>query len=300
MTTNERDNVTVAIEGLIDDLIRLLKEEHGGLEKRGYGRQNISDFFVNKLIKLPSNIVLPIDQVEYRVLYDHYESLLLQNFITLIERALEEKNSIFVTFSFRTMQEMGINLMDALFAPDLVPEDKKYIKLFAILMDFAAMPDPRHNKYFKQLFKAEGAQLLLRDKQLFENLINFRDEEKKVLLDREIRKARKRFNSLLADKLQDIEPLPILRKQNVIQVRSWWSHLLHGNPFLIQDTFKPEKKWRLNFRIYAMILTSGLNAANRLALHLDDQSLSEKTRQLNNRMDNLWPKVSALWKQRMI
>ncbi|GEM_PF-4329834 len=296
--TSFQKEVIDEAETLTKDLLLYLHTEQQILEQRGYSQQQGSDLRQGQ-VRLSSGLMVPISSIEHRILYDHHESAVLQTLIVLLDNAHSSKENKFVPFSYRTILDIGIKLIDALFAPDIPQQSKKYIKLFSWLTDYASIPGKQFN-YFQKLFQEEHAKLSPEDRMFFEKILEHSRKREHESLFRTIKKARTRLGVLIQNKSQGCIRLRFLTGIRFDQQYSAWSHLLHGNSLLIKEVFYPSMNEREQFRTYNLVLAAGLNAATRVAIYLDDSNILSVVQGLTQRYDALWLKFVKLWKQKII
>lgn len=153
----KKTDITGQIEELIARLLDFLGREVKELENRGYGNQSKIDTSAG-LFRV-KGVLIPRGAIEYKIIYDHYEIILLQKFILLVRKTLETKDSPLIPFTLRTIWEMGVKIVDVLFASDVATKKRQHIKLLTTLTDLASIKDPLFNKFFHKLFKNKGKKL---------------------------------------------------------------------------------------------------------------------------------------------
>ena len=286
------ENILEEIENYIERMINCLKCGVSVLERRGYGNQKINDF--NSGYIQMSGIFIPLKSIDYRILYDHYEIILLKSFINLIENTLKYQKSPLISFTFRTIQEIGIMKLDVFFANEVSQDEKDRIKLFALLTDFIAMDGPEFNEQFSKLYTHENHRLSSSEQQVFNNIISTQDQ---VVEKRLIKKARTNLGNTFENFHKKITPHPFLTKDHLKILGSWWSHLLHGNPFLINNAFDPKASWRDEYRFYAVALISCLSATRRIVNYSKDPSLISNSNSIDSEFNLQWNKLIVSWKE---
>lgn len=299
-SSEEKNGIVKQVEDLINDLVSTLEYGITELSNRGWGNQRKSDTKAG-LIRV-HGILVPKGFIEYRIFYDHYEILLLQEFTNLARKTLENKKSPIVEFTFRTIWEMGVKLTDVLFAKDLPVESKNYIKLLATLTDLASINQAPWNNYFNKLFEKEKTKLNERHMSLFSEISKQISEGStgSPTLEENLKKARINLSNEVEETHKMVQQLPIINLIKAKELYSWLSHTLHGNPFLIKSVLNPRLEKQSTYRLFAFLLTSCLNALTRVSDSLGNPTLTKSVKELNSKTDLIWPEFKRYWRESSI
>lgn len=282
-----QDKILEKVIDFIKEIIEILQNQYKLLKQRGYGTQEFNDL-KQEQFRLPSGVIVPSKSIEYYILFDHYELLVVQSLIRLQKNIFNKRDSPFIAFSLRTLLDIGINRINVLFADEITRCEKKHLKLLASLIDFVSTDDPLFKEYFIKLFEAEKSNLLQKERQLFQDILSLMKSKNDIELMERVIKARRKLSDVETKILAKIEPLAILNKANTRLFRSWQSHMLHGNPFLIQNVFEAHNKERGKLKAFAILMITGLNSINRLANYLNDPKISLEVKYKNREIETLW------------
>jgi len=281
-------NILEQIEIYIKDIIGILEKQYALLEQQGYGKQALRDL-MQRQIRLPSGIIMPLEAVEYNILYDHYDVIIVKTLILLQKNIFSHRDCPFITFSLRTLLEIGINFINILFADEITQTDKKHVKLLSTLIDFVSADKPPFREYFIKLFDAEKTKLTEEEIQIFQDILTLMKSKNDIELREKVIQARRMLSGVKNSLNANIEPLLVLDKENVRSFYSWQSHMLHGNPLLIQGVFDTQAKEINKNTIYTISITTGLNAIKRLATYLNNSNITIEVQNKNKEIDTLWP-----------
>ena len=235
------DKILEQVENFIKETIEILEKQYKLLKQRGYGTQTLDDLKKGQF-RLPSGIIVPSKSIEYYILYDHYELPIVQSLIQLQQSIFNERDSPFIAFSLRTLLDIGVNCINVLFADEIKQHDKKHVKLLASLIDCVSTGDPLFRDHFIKLFETEKLNLEKKEQQLFQDILTLIKSKNNIELIEKVIQARRMLSNIEKTILPKIKPLPFLDKINIRSFNSWQSHMLHGNPFLIENVFATHNK----------------------------------------------------------
>lgn len=282
------NNILKQIEICIVDIIAILEKQKILLEQQGYGKQALRDL-KQRQIRLPSGIIMPLESIEYNILYDHYDLVIVKTLILLQKNIFKHRDCPFIAFSLRTLLEIGINFINILFVDEITQSEKKHVKLLSSLIDYVSTGVPLFRKYFIKLFAAEKSKLTREEKQIFQDILILMKSKNTTELREKIIQARRMLSRVKNSLNVNIKPLLILDKVNVNSFYSWQSHMLHGNPLLIQGVFDTLTKEINKNTIYTILIATGLNAINRLATYLNNPDITVAVQNKNKEIEVLWP-----------
>jgi uncharacterized protein (UPF0297 family) len=274
------------VETFIKETIEILEKQYKHLEQKGYGTQNLYDLTQGQ-IRLSTGIVVPTKAIEYYIVYDHYESIIVQSFIQLLKNIFEERESSFVAFSLRTLIDVGVYRINILYANEITKQDKHHVKLLASLIDFVSTDGTLFRKYFTELFEAEKTHFNKKELKLLEDILSLIKSRNNIELTEKVIQARRLLSKVEKSILLKIKPLPFLK--NIRSIYSWQSHMLHGNPILLQNVFDTKNKERGKLKVLTILMITGLNALNQLASYLSDPIITTEVQNKNKEIETLWP-----------
>ncbi len=286
------------LDELILRIIALLKKQRSFLGKNRDNIQRVSD--IQQGLVYQKGIYLPLKSVEYRILFDGYEVAFLDVFISLHERIFSEgKDNIFTQFSLRTLFEMGFPRAQMLFSKSLSESEKNKYKLLLMLADYGSMGfnNKQHVAHFQKLYDYYGGLLTENQHKILKDLLNSiknGDRDKHINL---TQKARKLIESVQDSLFQKTPMLSIFGKRNIKAMFSGFSHILHGNIFLILDILSSKRPNQLKLRVYWFLLLTGINVVNQLANNIDNKPLNNEVLELNKDFVIIAEKVKNFWEQ---
>lgn len=275
-------------EELINRCVQLLEDGYQLLkEKENISEQNYNDIIKGMFRK--TDLYDSDSYMKCRILYEFYHIYFLETFIILFKNVSKAKDCycLLLPFTVRSLLEMGINLIDVLFSPSASSNDKSRVKLISLLPDLAVVDsDPNFHGAYKQLYDEENNNLGNDERNIFNEIYN--DLSKgQVPSEEKIKKARECRNRIVNNIMANIKSSPVL-KNNIKMLYSWFSHLLHGNVFLVKDVFDSPDDWRN--RLYVIMLIVGGNASFRLAEYLKDSKYLEEVLKLIDDINKFLPK----------
>ena len=267
----------------IHQLISILMDEYEVLkEGKWYNNQrkrNVKQGFY----QLESGILVPKNTMDYRILYEAYHIILLEEFILLLKEVIKYRKTPIVNFSLRSLWEISFIRIDVHFSKNVDGRKEKKCRLLNVLSNYAVM----NPWLFKKLFQSEKHILNKNEIDIVDNYLRLpisQQEQKKYNF---VRALRKRINSAYDNAHQQVISDSFLNKLNSTIIPSHLSHFLHGDPFSVKGLLEtPEEEQEK--RTFALTVKAGVNAVNRVGKFINDVKIMEKIRNINDDFDNIW------------
>jgi len=261
-------------ERIINDIIRVLNSQYKELEKSGYGEQRASDLEQGLVQK--NGIYIPLSSIDHRILFDGYETSLLETYIELYSNLFKKWDESFAQFALRTLAEIGIAKTQILFDENIDIKEKNKYKLLLWLADYASMSgeNPKYKITYDKLLKEYKNLLTEKEFIFYNNLINQLSSQTPLENYESLKKARSKINDFQSILYSKTKILPVFRKINIVSLFSSFSHILHGNVLLLRDILKLKRPDAQKMRIYWALLLTGINVINQIGAYLKDTNIN--------------------------
>lgn len=230
-------------------------------------------------------IIVPLQNVSHRYLYEYYDCSFLAAYISLFKKLLEERGGRLSEFAFRTILEMGVEESYILFDKNVVQEKKHALILCKTLVDYFSI-EMSMRKYFaewlKRLFEENRpylhSNLSLQEfnsiSRLYEAVSKPIDTQfTRVLLD--TRNLCNRLKNDLLNKQQQSGKFVL--SEGYRRMKSGEAHTLHGNVFLMPHRLEQQSDQNHLFRVYSYLTISGNDLLKRLSEHFGNPNYIQLT-----------------------
>ncbi|MBI5151860.1 MAG: hypothetical protein HZA34_04880 [Candidatus Pacebacteria bacterium] len=269
----EADKKIKAMIGALEDLMKLLPSA-----------KKVSRSLIESGFTEYKGVVVPLESVSHRYLFDYYETIFLQSFILLLSTMYTERESRLSEFPCRLLLEMGVEESFILFDQSVTPDERKKYILIKILADYSSIETSMQsifNKWFTKLLKDEQSFI---DQQ-------FKEKEKKLLnsLQGVINKSKEDEYTRL---LINVRQLCMKTKSSIVsshvkkghisittgfkRMKSGEAHTIHGNVFLLLNRLQQQSRDNHLFRLYMYVLFAGQETIMRLIEHISDPKVNKK------------------------
>lgn len=226
-------------------------------------------------------IIVPIEEVEHKFLFDYYEKTFLETITEFLEKMWEEKGSQTNIFAFRVLLEMSVEDSFLIFNNGVNKDDKELLLLLNLLSDYASFNTPLRQRFYSWFEK-----LFVEYENLLKNNLSPKDYK-------EIEKLR---HALLSGKLTPVMIKNIRRiisptkgkildkartaklfqtTDNYVGLSSGWSHALHGNVLLIKNSLADKSKLNHELRVYAHIFIAGISVLDQVVPYHANRELTD-------------------------
>lgn len=274
----------------INNCLSILEEIHKSISQKRGNFQSTEDFASGYMRK---EGILVDRKVGMRMfVLENYELFVLRGFIILLNKVFENTTDLFVQFSFRTLQEIGIKKIDVLFGSGISEENRKKFKLENTLSDWLELKENYED--FLIIFPQEKNLLGQPIIGLFEKAEKCLRLTGVVELSL-LKKIRHQLQRNAGGYIKGLEQFTFLRRSNLGYLEMAWSHLLHGNPFHIEAAMHLEEN-RFRNRSHAILFLLLVNTIHRTKNHIDDKILKGKVNSLLNQADSVWQNLVNEWK----
>ncbi len=250
-------------------------------------------------------IIVPIETISHKYLYDDYEVPFLGAFIALFRMLLEEDNAFSNELAFRTLLEMGTEDSYILFDQNVSTDEKKLYTTIALLADYSSIETSMKQLFvgwFNKLYKDNETFL---KRELSRRQIKILEEMRalinKEVLDEEaytqaIKQMRQLVGRVKTTILNTHEQKKLLvRNISFKRMKSGESHTLHGNVFLIYFRMKQQTLSNHLFRVYAYLTIVGNELLERLAKFHKNKNFEEKVSKYMERNSKFRDKFKLVW-----
>lgn len=247
-------------------------------------------------MKTASGVLLPKKYLDYKVLFQHYETELLRTYCILAEQIIRHSRIPIVEFSYRTLQEIGLTRADALLSASVSLENREKIKTLVVVIDLLTSTDSELYSFGERLLEDKKSLLTPSQLQTIEKLRRKKPDQDNT---GDIKEARQIINDAFAGVKGLIErPSFITAKSNLASLNSIWSHMLHGDIFAIQSVISEETtKAESHFdRSYAIVLITSANIIFRLISRF--QKYQTRGDELLQQIDEVWGQFQARFYKR--
>ena len=262
----------------------LLKQEEELLSERlPYGLQTGLDLKLG-LFRRKSGIYVPSKSAEPSILFESYEVLLIKAFRLLLSACAKNSNSQTISFTFRTIMELGLNRANAIFSTSISVDEKTKIKLLSVLSDYAFMNSTWGKDWFIKLYDSEKKIFSAKEKSQIEAMVGY----PKITQDGiyELRRY-------CASKISSANNLALKSGKTISQdslkaIYGAYSHMMHGNVFQIETALNPDNKTRAKIHLRLFTISAGFNFAQRVAEHLAEPKLTARITTLERELAPVW------------
>jgi hypothetical protein len=271
------DSVFHDAKTLIKDILIILNFQYKYLHNREY-KSDWQPGIVKK-----NNIYLPLSSINHRILFDGYETTLLEIYIELYKRLFEKWDETFAQFALRTLEELSFEKIQILFDKNIASNKKNKYKLLIWLADYASLSVTKENEVtYLKLLNDHKQHLTDGEYTFYSSLLAQMKNLQPVDRYKLIKNARKRINPLQQDLVASTKTLPFIREINILALSSSYSHILHGNVLLLKDILQLKREHAQQLRIYWFLLLTGVNVINRIGVYLDDAKLNKEITEINS------------------
>lgn len=250
-------------------------------------------------------IIVKLDDVAHKYLYEGYEDPFLRAYISLFEKIFSEKTATTNEFSFRALLEMGVEDSFILFDPRVDEKDKKLYTLLILLADYSSIETSMKGMFhdwFNKLFKNNEDFLkgTLSDKDL-QVILDLKHTINQTSINEDV------FTSLLKYSRQLINK----HKSNILnkyaqkkifeltktykRMKSGESHTLHGNVFLIAYRMGQQSVDNHLFRVHAYLTISGNALLTKLSEYHKNDKYTGKVNGYIKEYDLFKAKFTESW-----
>jgi len=263
--------------------------------KRG-AIQKLKDIQSGYMVK--NGIRVPFGK--HRFLYELYDLVVLRSYSDLFNQVFNNIDNVITAFSLRPLQEIGIIKIDILFGSELSGEEKKRFSLNDQLTDFISMSQDQYRQDFLKLYEEENQYLKAPEDSFFKEIYDMYSKGRFELDFKDLKKSRNNLNTVTNNLRQKITGSPFLedKSDRLKLLHSVWSHLLHGNPIMLEMILNNKISWRTKYWVEAMLWMTGLNVLWRLKPHIDDKDLLAEIDNLFTKRETIWNKLMEGWESR--
>lgn len=264
--------------------------------KSPYKKQLLSD--LRKGYAKVRGLYIPYKAISHRVLFEEYALVHFQGFIGFYKNLFSEIDSYFTEFAFRTLIEVGIEITHIIFSKDIKEEEKKRFILNILLTDFGilASRDIKFLAYLERLLTEEEVLLEDNEKKNFIEMIKSIKDKNLKTLDKSLEIAMKYSSDaqLILYKKTKTPDFIDINKINILH--SWFSHLIHGDIFLVDSIFKEYKNpYQHKLRTHYLLLYVGCDFLYYIQDSTDVDSLKDSINQIIKDFKNIEPNIKAFW-----
>lgn len=219
---------------------------------------------------LHKGIVLPIEEVEHKFLFNYYEKTFLETITEFLEKMWEEKDSQTNIFAFRVLLEMSVEDSFLIFNNGVNKDDKELLLLLNLLSDYASFNTPLKDKFYSWFEK-----LFVEYENTLKNNLSPKDYKNieklrlALLLGKPtpvmIKNIRRMISPIKGKILDKARTAKLFQTtDNYVGLSSGWSHALHGNVLLIKDSLADKSKLNHKLRVYAHIFIAGISVLDQV------------------------------------
>lgn len=279
-------------KGLIRSINALLKQEEALLSERlPYGLQTGLDLKLG-LFRRKSGLYVPSKSAEPSILFESYEVLLIKAFQLLLTACSKNSSSQIISFTFRTIMEIGLNRANAIFSTHVSADEKTKIKLLSVLSDYAFMNSTWGKDWFIKLYDSEKKIFSAKEQSRIETMIGYPNITRDGIY--ELRRfCASKISSANDLVMKSVKSGAGVNQDSFKAIYGAYSHMMHGNVFQIETALNPDNKARAKVHSRLFIISAGLNFAQRVAEHLADASLTTRIDTLTKQLVPVW---NELWK----
>lgn len=291
----DKNKILEDSERIINDIIKILNNQFNELKKSGYGEQKISD--LKRGLVQKNGIYIPLSSIDHRILFDGYETSLLETYIELYDNLFKKWNESFAQFALRTLAEIGFTKTQILFDKNIDIKEKNKYKLLLWLADYASMSgeNPKYKITYNKLLKEYQNLLTVRELAFYTSLINQPISQTPLENYESLKKARSKINDLQSTLYSKTKTSTVFRKINIVALFSSFSHILHGNVLLIKDILELKRPDAQKLRIYWALLLTGINVINQIGIYLKDADMNTSIDKITKDFTELSEQVKNNW-----
>lgn len=287
-----KDNILIQLNKLILDSCLILNEQNEILKKSNpYTTQRKGDVDQG-LVKL-GGVFIKLEDVKHRILFESLEIQTIDIFVNLAMSIMKNIDSSLCQFSLRTLEEISFHKLQILFSDKLPKEEKDKYKAICMLADYGFMKGYADD--YKKLF--EEFRNLFSDKQIMvlrqlHESVNLETERQDL-----IKKIRKLISSIEDTLLKRTVLNPMFTQGRITAINSSFSHILHGDIFLLRDILNPKRRKSHELRTLSVIMYCMVNAINCVSKQIQTGIISDKIKTINSDYITLGSFTSNYWKK---
>lgn len=229
-------------------------------------------------------MVVPLDSVSYRYLFDFYDSNFWSAYTLLCQTVYEEREAKLTEFTFRALIEMGVEECFILFHSSIDPVEKKKYVLLKTLVDYSSIETGQQELFDKWFTNLMGEEKDFIDQQ-------FTDKQKAVLQSlgdnlhknqendytRALISTRRLCMQVKEDIINRHKQAGHLALSNAYQrMKSGEAHTIHGNIFLLPHRLKQQTREIHLFRVYTYLFYSGIEALTGVMYYLKNDEFARE------------------------
>ena len=249
------------------------------------------------LFKKPSGLLVQYKPEEF--IHDNYDLFLINTYCELFKAALNAEDETFVIMSLRTLQDLGTKLIPIFFADQITKEEQERLRLIFSLCDLALVSSNSSLNEFKKLFDSK---IKLLDEKALKHLQKIRlslensvDRVPHSLL----RPASSYRDNLVREFTQNVKAPSFIKPDSLKMLGTYWSELLHGNPFVLQQLFSTNDRIRSSRknRLRAILWSTGQGVLSCLSPLVKDAATKKLASSVLDRNEIVWSWFTTQWKE---
>lgn len=249
-------------------------------------------------------VIVPLESVSHKYLFEYYEKTFLLAYITLLMRLWEEKSALTNEFAFRVLLEMGIENSFLIYDKRVEENDKKIYLLILLLADYSSIETSMKSVFYKWFEK-----LLCENKAFLQEKLTEKDWKKIIMLEevvedptdkikyrQTITKVRRLINDVKSRLLQKYSQSGIyIENENIKGMKSGESHTLHGNVFLLINRLNKKSGKNHLFRVCSYILIPCISVLKRLSEYHGNEKYTKEVNQFLSDYNTFGKEISLAW-----
>lgn len=284
---------------LITRVQHILEKQFTELNSNFYGSSQKASDLKQNLIRY-KGFYVPASHFDHKILFDGFEVNIVEMFIDFYKAIHGRKEKdVFAEFSLRTLSEISFKKIQLLFTNETTTREKNRLKLLTLLADYAKLgiDNPKHQNTYNKLLNEFDDCLTIKQKSLCKDLIDNIKKKNSEAAYKLVRELRREINITQNNLFDKVGLLPIFRKEQLYVMFSEWSHLLHGNMFLLRDVFSNKRPaYRHKLRVYWNLILCGINAVNYIGKYSQSIDYSSELRKVNTMFRNIKKNLAKYWR----
>lgn len=219
-------------------------------------------------------------------LFIYYQKVFIQAFLRLYHDIYDNKNNKFIQFSFRTLIEMGMEDSFILFNKRVPEKDRRNYILLTLLTDYAltSQKDSSFEQWFDSVFNTNMNMLtpvqVFQMRQYIRKLKTKKIDDNYMKMLRSVRRLIFKKKNEIIDRHKIKDHFDI----DVDVILSSHSHILHGNPFLINRLLKNNHIEHEQLTLFCLTI-SGLTFLKNISQSVQNASFIAAVQLLNNKIE---------------
>jgi len=284
-------------EEIIKKIINIMDEIYIDFSSKSqYKKQLLRDLKTGYVIV--KGLYRPFTSISHKILFEEYRMVHFQGFLNFYKNIFSNIDNYFTEFSYRTLIDIGVEITQIIFSEDIEKGEKERFILNILLTDYGilAFNNPIYLKDFENLLIEKADLLNNVEKSNFNEMLNSIKMKNIDELNNFLEKAMKSNSKTQFNLFQNTNTADFLSINKIKNLHSWFSHLLHGDIFLINSIFKEYKNpYQHKLRARYLLLFIGCNFLYQIKNQTNINDLKNSINKVIEDFKNIETDIKKFW-----